>query len=29
MQGSKASLMKWFGTPQFVKNEESVETESI
>jgi len=21
--------MKWFGTPQFVKNDESVETESI
>ena len=29
MQGSKGSFMKWFGTPQFVKNEESVDTESI
>ena len=29
MQGSKGSFMNWFGIPQFVKNEESVETESI
>ena len=29
MQGSKGSFMKWFGTPQFVQNEESVDTESI